>query len=245
MVFEPRSYRAAVTASDLTCFEVVAGETDLQILAVRDLREQALHVVRAVREPLERYIAGHPRFLESYVPLPVEPDAPEIIAAMARAGALAGVGPMAAVAGAVAQRVAEALSTASPEVLVENGGDLFLIGERERTVALWAGPRGTRGVGLRLAPDRLPCAVATSSGRIGHSVSFGDADAVTILSADGALADAVATAVANRVHCSDDLQAGLDHAAAIPGVDGAIVAVDGAIAAWGAVELVPVDADLA
>lgn len=237
MVYEPRFYRKAVAPEGLICFEVVHKETDLQICAVKELSSQAHGAILRARQDIETYIASHPRFAESYSPVDVDSDAPPIVADMARAGHTAGVGPMAAVAGAIAEYVARALVEDSEEVIVENGGDVFVIGRIERTLALWAGDEGVRGVGLVLAPEMMPVAVCTSSGRIGHSTSFGAADAVTVLSADASLADAVATALANRIRRPEDVDLALQSAQAIEGVLGVVATVNGRIGAWGSVKL--------
>jgi hypothetical protein len=241
MSYEPRTYRRTVSPGDLVSFEVTVRETDLQISAQRDLSAPAIALVEEARNLLETYIAGHPRFAESYVPLEVEPGAPALVSAMAGAAHIANVGPMAAVAGAVAEHVARGLTADSPEVIVENGGDVYLMGSCDRTLALWAGEGGARGVGILVTARLLPIAVCTSSGRIGHSTSFGAADAVTVLASDGALADAVATALANRVRGPGDVERALEAAAGVRGVRGAVVTVDGHVGAWGDVHLVPVD----
>ncbi len=243
MVFEPRFYREQQSATGLTSFEVVVGETDLWIAAEREMPDLARSLIVGVRGELEAYIAAHPRFAESFVPVPVDAVAPPVVQRMARAAAAAGVGPMAAVAGAVAEVVARGLHDAgSDQVIVENGGDVYLIGTTERTVALWAGSAGAAGVGLRVPGSALPLAVATSSGTVGPSVSYGSADAVAVLAASGALADAAASAIANRVHGADDLEAAMERARSIAGVIGCVATIGGAVAAWGAVELVPVGA---
>lgn len=245
MAYEPRRYRESVSAQGLVAFEVVVAETDLQILARQDLTTQAFELVHGLRTGLESYIASHPRFAESFVPVPVDSSAPPLAVAMADGARAAGVGPMAGVAGGIAQRVAEGLRPWSDEVIVENGGDTYLVGRHDRLVALWAGDSGARGVGLRIKAAQLPCAVATSSGKVGHSTSFGAADSVTILSRDGALADAVATATANRLRDASGLPAAVEFARAVPGITGVFASAGGSLAAWGAVELVPIDADLA
>lgn len=249
MVYEPRTYRRAVSASSLVAFQVVLAQTDLQILASRDLSDEALTLVTDVRSELEDYAAAHPRFVESFSPVPIEPDAPAIVREMAEAARVSGVGPMAAVAGAVAEHVARGLSVISAEVIVENGGDVYLMGSRQRVVGVFAGagegPRGVAaGLGIRIGPEMLPCAVATSSGRIGPSVSLGSADAATVIARSGALADAVASVVGNRVRSADDLEGAMAVGSAIDGVLGIVATIDGAVGAWGAVELVPLDADL-
>src|SRR5574340_705340 len=210
MVWEPRTYRNDTAASGLVTFEVVHGETDLQVSALSDLTGEATRVVAGLRADLEGYIGSHPRFAESFVPIDADADAPEIIRAMAAASSAAGVGPMAAVAGAVAERVARALSAHSAEVIVENGGDLFVIGSVPRRVLLLAGDSPMSGrMALTLGVGMLPGAVCTSSGKVGHSVSLGVAHAVTVLAPDGAVADAAATAAGNLVHRPADIERAL------------------------------------
>jgi hypothetical protein len=241
MTWEPRTYRRTVDAVGLVTFEVVLAETDLQISASADLSGIAADLVRSLRADLKGYIATHPRFAESYVPVEVEPGAPEIVRAMADAARVAGVGPMAAVAGAIAERVARGLAGHAAEVIVENGGDLFVIGRTQRLIALVAGDSPLSGtVAIALPPEMQPAAVCTSSGKVGHSVSHGSSHAVTIVASDGALADAVATAVGNTVHDAGDVEPALERARAIEGVRGAVVIAGESIGAAGGVTLVPV-----
>jgi ApbE superfamily uncharacterized protein (UPF0280 family) len=241
MVWEPRTYRAAVDAAGLVTFEVVCAETDLQISAACDLSAQAGVLVRELRHELEAYIAKYPRFGESYVPVDVDPGAPEMVRAMADAADAAGVGPMAAVAGAIAERVARGLEPASSEVIVENGGDVFIISRQSRVVTVGAqGSPLSEQIAIRVERGRMPAAVCTSSGKVGHSVSHGAAHAVTIVADDGALADAVATAVGNVVHGPDDIDAGLAKARSVPGVRGALVVVGDRAGVVGDVQLVRV-----
>jgi len=239
VVFEPREYRQRVDAGSLVAFEVVVGETDLQVLAERDLSADAVRLVLAARAELEAYLSAHPAFGATHAPHPVDDTAGPLVRAMAAAAERAGVGPMAAVAGAIAEHVARGLAALSERVVVENGGDLYLIGRRDLTVALHTGEHGATGVGLRLRGADLPLAVATSSGTFGHSHSYGTADTVTVLARDGALADAVATAAGNRVHAPDDVHAALAFSLGVEGVRAAVVTAGGAIGVLGDVELVP------
>lgn len=241
MVYEPRTYRALVDPTDLVTFEVVHGETDLQVSALRNLSAEARELVRGLRAELEAFIATFPRFAESHIPIDIPPAAPAIAQAMAEAAKVAGVGPMAAVAGAFAEAVARGLEPLSDEVVVENGGDLYLVGRRERTVLLSAGDSPLSGaVALALGAEALPVAVCTSSGRVGPSVSYGSAHAATVLARNGALADAAASAVGNLVHGPDDIERALARARTIEGVLGAVVIADDHIGATGStVRLVP------
>ena len=209
------------------------------VLAEGDLSAAVRDLVMTHRDRLERYIAAHPGFRESLVPVFVPPIAPGVVRAMAAAGEAAGVGPMAAVAGAIAEAVGAGLVGESPNLIIENGGDLYLATTRERTVGLYTGDARIDGaVGIRVGADRSPLGICTSSGRIGHSLSFGDAASATVIASSCALADAAATAVGNVVRGRSGLQEGLRAAAAIPGVTGAVVTRGGELGAWGDVELV-------
>lgn len=238
MVWEPRTYRRAVDPAGLVSFEVRFGETDLQVCALRDLSREAGEAVAAARAELESYIVSDPRFRTSFVPVEVPADAPPIVRVMAAAGRAAGVGPMAAVAGAIAERVARALEPLSAEVIVENGGDLYLTGRTGRSALLLAGDSPLSGrASIALAPEDLPVAVCTSSGKVGHSVSLGSAHAVTVVAEDGAVADAVATALGNRVHEPGDIARALARGASIPGVRGIVVIAGDRIGAAGGITL--------
>jgi ApbE superfamily uncharacterized protein (UPF0280 family) len=158
---------------------------------------------------------------------------------MTAAGAAAGVGPMAAVAGAIAEAVGRGLLAHSNEVVVENGGDIFLQTDEPALAAVYAGtsPLSLK-VGLRVGGGGRPCAVCTSSGTVGHSLSLGRADAATVVARSGALADAAATAVGNRVGSRRDLAAAIEFGRRIPGVEGIVVIAGDRIGAWGGLEIV-------
>ena len=237
--FGPRTYQDWMTVDDLCSFRVVVKETELLILASADLSEQATHHVREVREQLETYVADHPEFQASFEPVDVDPQAPVIIRRMASAAKLAGVGPFAAVAGAVAESVGRALLSYSDEVIVENGGDIFTAGHQERIFGIYAGESPLTGkLGLRINAAQMPCGVCTSSGSVGPSVSYGRADAAIVIAKSTILADACATALGNIIQCVEDIAMGINFAKEIPGIDGAVVIVEGNIGAWGDFEFV-------
>ncbi|MEW6595320.1 MAG: UPF0280 family protein [Thermodesulfobacteriota bacterium] len=242
--YRRRDYRRQVSAGNLAAFSVQVRETDLQILACRDLTAEASAAVLRCRCQIEGYLAGHPAFLPALTPLPDDPLAPPIVREMLRAALLAGVGPMAAVAGAVAEAVGRVLLACDGvrEASVENGGDIFLARREECVVAIFAGasPLSSR-VGLRISPGRMPLGICTSSGTVGHSLSFGTADAVTVLAASTALADAAATRIGNEVRSVRDLDRALAVGRGIAGVEGLVVIKDDQLGAWGEVELVRLD----
>jgi len=231
-------YRRRMAAAELAGFTVAIAESDLHVSAARDLTADALRELRAVRGQIEGYIREHPGFQETLAPWPEDPAAPPAVREMISAGRVAGVGPMAAVAGAVAGHVGRALLAESPEVIVENGGDIFMASRRERVAAIFAGTsKLSMKLGLRLPPAPEGLGLCTSSGTVGPSLSFGKADAAVILAADPALADACATALGNRVKSAADLQRAMDWAATVPGLDGALAIIGEDLAAWGRMEL--------
>lgn len=193
--------------------------------------EPVMEEIRRQRAILEQYIRRHPQFRTALVPIELLDGAPPIARRMAAAARLAGVGPMAAVAGAVAQAAAEAaLEAGAGEAIVENGGDIYLVSPREAVIGLYAGGHPLSGrLAFRVPASRMPLSICSSSSRFGHSLSFGDCDLATVLSADGALADAAATLAANSVKRASDVAAALERVAAIPGILGVLILQDGQV----------------
>ena len=181
-----------------------------------------------LRGHIENYIAKYPLFGKSLKPLEPTDDAPSVVGDMIAGSKAAGVGPMAAVAGAIAQHAAEAaISAGAAEAIVENGGDIFLQCNRDTIVSLHTGTIsiGNR-VAFRIPPSVSPVSVCSSSGAMGHSMSFGSADLVTVVSENAALADAAATALCNVVSTMEDIEPALEKGMAIEGVMGVLIVVD-------------------
>jgi ApbE superfamily uncharacterized protein (UPF0280 family) len=180
------------------------------------------------RQILEDYIRRHPAFGTSFEPVELLPDAPEVAQRMARAAWLVGVGPMAAVAGTMAQLAAEAgLSAGAQEAIVDNGGDIYLNAASPVVIALHTGTSKLADcLAFSLRPEDTPVAICSSSGKMGHSISLGQCDLATVVAKDGALADAAATRAANLVRTADDVDAALERIMAIEGIDGLIIVKD-------------------
>lgn len=239
MTYQPRTYRSLVDSHRLTAFTVTVKETDLHVQARSDLTALARELTLEHRGYLEAYIRRHPDFLSTLEPWPLTGPAPTVVGDMIAAAAAAGVGPMAAVAGAIAEHVGQGLLPYSEEVIIENGGDIFLKTETTATVAIFAGPSPlSLKVGVRIACGGRPLGVCTSSGTVGHSLSFGKADAVCVVSRSCALADAAATAVGNRVRSRQDIVGGIEFGKTVPGVQGLVIVVGDQLGAWGEVEVV-------
>jgi ApbE superfamily uncharacterized protein (UPF0280 family) len=177
------------------------------------------------RRILENYIENHPAFLDSFEPIELLEGAPEVAQRMARAACLVGVGPMAAVAGAMARCAAEAgLKAGAREVIVENGGDIYLKAAEPVIIALNAGTaKLSNRLGFSLKPSDTPISICSSSGKMGHSTSLGACDLATVVAKDAALADAAATQAANLVNSEEDVNPALQRIAAIEGIDGVVI----------------------
>jgi ApbE superfamily uncharacterized protein (UPF0280 family) len=239
-MYQPRSYRHWVKDKDLTSFKVVVKETDLHIRASSDLEPKALELVTKYRDMLERYIEQHPSFLTSLEPIAAENNAPPIITKMTEAAEKARVGPMATVAGAIAEFIGSELLALSPEIIVENGGDIYLKTLKKRLIGIFAGKSPLSGkIALEINAEETPLGICTSSGTVGHSLSFGKADAAIVLSKSATLADAVATAIGNLIMQSDDIPLGIEFAQSIEGVRGVIIIKDDKMGVWGEVKVSP------
>jgi ApbE superfamily uncharacterized protein (UPF0280 family) len=210
-------------------------ETHLSVSADKLDETKVRGYLASVYDELECYIGGNIFFASSLEPVEVGEDAPKLVKKMALAAEAAGVGPMAAVAGAFAQEVGEfILAHGAREVVVENGGDIYLKLTREKTVGIYAGDSEfSNKIALKVQPEETPCGVCTSSGTLGHSISFGEADAVTVVADSAFLADAAATAVANEVVGEDGVEKALEKAKEIRGIRGALIIKGGELAAWG------------
>jgi ApbE superfamily uncharacterized protein (UPF0280 family) len=229
-----------VASGELIPQPVCQSESDLLILADGDVAARAGSLLAQLRSDLEAYIRRDPRFLTARTPHPPLPDAPLVARRMAEAAKRYGVGPMAAVAGAIAEGVGEQLAGSNREVVVENGGDIYVRCRRPVVFTLYAGGDSPFSGRLRFGTrnTRGTMGVCTSSGTVGHSFSRGRADAVCVIARSTPLADAAATALANRVQNPEDIDPILEIAAADDSILGLLAAFGDRLGIWGDVEIV-------
>lgn len=221
-----RLYRLETQAEGLVSFRVVVRESDLLVWAERDLSQEVAEEVLGIHDELEGFMELHRRFRDSLVPYDVPDGSPAVVRSLAEAAKAVGVGPMAGVAGVVADRVGSCLLRESREVIVENGGDLFVATRRERKVGIYAGSSPLSGkLALSVPPAPDGYGICTSSATVGPSLSLGIADVALVKADSAVLADAAASALGNRVKKEGDIEGALafilDHA----GIQGALVIV--------------------
>jgi ApbE superfamily uncharacterized protein (UPF0280 family) len=188
-------------------FRIDHLETDLWIAVsatgyTSAVKKYSLEQILFYRSILDNHIRKFPEFLTSLTPLVIKSAVHPLVQDMYMAAGEAGTGPMSAVAGAIAEYLCEDLIAqfGFPEVVVENGGDIFMKLTSPATISVFAGssPLSDK-IGLIVKPEQTPLSICSSSGTLGHSLSFGTADASTIACSSGALADAFATACCNEV----------------------------------------------
>jgi hypothetical protein len=239
MIYQERTYRNYVKADNLIKFEVIEKESDLLVLANKNLHNEALALVLKYRAELEKYIQADPKFVKSFTPYFIHYNAPPIAKAMAAAARKAKVGPMAAVAGTIAEFVGKGLLHLTDEIIIENGGDIFFKINQTRKLGIFAGDSPfSEKIALEIEPQEYSFGICCSSGTLGHSFSFGQADAVVVISKSTPLADAAATAIANVVKDAADIDNALKVAKKIRGLDGVLIIKGDQLGALGKIKLV-------
>lgn len=224
------------------CFDVEIEQTKLFVASNLNLYEKTRQAVLKYRKNIADYINLNPSFLTSLSPIKVPNTVPSIIKDMALAGEKANVGPMASVAGAIAEKVGIELLNFSSEVIVENGGDIFLATHHPVKVAIFAGKSSlSLKLALQIEPEQTPLGICTSAGTVGPSLSFGLADAVCVVSKSATIADAYATAIGNIIQSHEDMDKGIEIAKRnSDDIIGLVIIIRDYIAIWGGIRIMSI-----
>lgn len=238
-LYQERLYRNCLAPANLVRLEVKIRESDLLIFAEGDLRKLAYEALADARRQIERHIEHDAEFSRTLAPYAVREDSAGIVREMACSSRKWGVGPMAAVAGAIAEHVGRALLAESRSVIVENGGDVFVSLPRKMVLRLYAGEESpfSDRVLLEIPESHDGLGVCTSSAVVGHSLSLGCADAVTAIADSASLADSAATAIANRISCPQDVDCVIDEVSKTGRLRGLVVAAGNRMGLWGDVRI--------
>jgi len=221
----------------LVGFNVCIKETDMYILAEKDLSAVAAKTVKKLRDEIEYYIAGHKEFLTSLTPVSAHEPSPEIVKKMVQASKLCDVGPMAAVAGAISEFTSIQLLKHSKEVIVENGGDIFACTKQDLIIGVYAKNKKFSNLKIKILKEQMPIGICTSSGMFGHSFSFGKADAAVVISKDTSLADSAATRLCNEIKSKEDIGKTIKIAQNTMGIEGVVLIKDDILGVWGNINL--------
>ena len=233
-MYKKRFYRTNTYNSDLVAFHVRHFESNLQICAHSDLSGISFEYLRRFHEQVSDYCQSHPEFEKSLRPVKIAEKTPEIIRTMYKASMRAGVGPMATVAGAIAEAVGKKLLKHSREIIIENGGDIFIAVSKDRKIGIFAGIGNVcNHLIINIKSYQSPCGICTSSGQFGHSLSMGNTCATIIISKSSALADGYATAFGNMVNNDDDINLALKSARKKKDINGIVIITSSKMAAYG------------
>ncbi|MDY6960051.1 MAG: UPF0280 family protein [Halobacteriota archaeon] len=207
-------------------------ETVVSIIAEEEFILPAKEAIMHHRRELEDFITKDPFFSLTLEPYPESEDAPKIVRRMIEASLKVGIGPMSAVAGTISQLAVEAMIDAGATyAIVDNGGDIALINDKEVLVGIYAGE--INDFAFKVKPRDSILGICTSSGKIGPSISFGNSDAVTVISGNTSVADSAATAIGNLVTDEKSINNAINNFSGIDGIDGILIICDGRIGTWG------------
>ena len=237
--YEERFYRNISRPAELVCYAVQHKETDLFCCTGDDLSDLIKERVLAYRYQLETYIKINPLFQESLIPIKDDPIAPPIVREMIQASAAIGVGPMATVAGAICEYIGRDIAGLTHDFIIENGGDICLRTSVERTIQIHAGTSPfSDHIGIKIPASAEPQGVCTSSGTVGHSLSFGRADAVCILGRSALFADGLATYLGNIVKKKDDIARAIEEGQKFSDITAILIILGDQLGAWGDLDII-------
>lgn len=245
MEYKDRNYRSRFAGDNRRWFSVKFLESDLWIGVDSGSYSQSMEadtyaLLVDLRRAMDAYLLMDPQYKAALQPYDADLEAPDILKEMSRVSHKTGIGPMSAVAGAVALKVAEFLKSkyGVKEVIVENGGDIYADATADMDIAVFAGQSPlSEKVGLHIPASAFPCGICTSSGTVGPSLSLGKADAMLIVCRDVLLADSYATAMANRIKTVNDLQPVIEQIQSIPDILAALAIKGDRLAVSGLYEL--------
>ena len=245
MEYKERSYRSRFSNDERRWFCVKFLESDLWIGVDNgsysaSMEADVYAMLVELRRSMDAYLLMDPAYKTALTQYDAGLEAPAILKDMSKVSHTTGIGPMSAVAGAVALRVANFIKQqyGVKEVIVENGGDIYAEAHSDMDIAVFAGQSPlSEKIGLHIPEADFPLGICTSSGTVGPSLSLGRADAVMIVCRDVLQADSYATAMANRIQSVNDLQPVIDRIQNTPDILGAIAVKDDRLAVCGQFEL--------
>jgi len=238
-LYEERFYRRISRPEDLVCYEIIHRETDLFCGTKVDLSRYIKERLIYYRHQLDEYIKLRPAFKESFVPIGNDKYAPPIVKKMIEASAAIGVGPLACVAGAIAEFIGNDIVSMTDEFILENGGDIYLKTKRQRKILIYAKDSPfSEKIAISINPSEKALGVCTSSGTVGHSISFGRADAVCVVGESSLFCDGVATYIGNIVKQKDDISFAIEKAKTFKEIRGILIIINDRIGVWGDLQLV-------
>lgn len=233
-----RYYRYFHDNSRWKTSQIKEETSDLMIMSSDNIELNINEYVRTLREKLREHIQQYPEFLSSFQPLQCPDNAPEFITEMYKAAELFNVGPMAAVAGAIAEKTGQYIRKNNKEVIIENGGDIWVSLSQNAKIGIYNAKTMFKDkLAIKINSNNTPLGICTSSGQFGHSTSFGKADIVTVVSPSAIIADTAATALCNKIQSEHLIEPTLNYANSFDQITGVIIIYKDKIGIIGDIEL--------
>lgn len=232
-------YRRKVRNGEKYNWKVIYKYSDLLISSDKDISDKIEKPVKEIYKLLEFCIKKDPIFFKSLSPVRIKSYFPEIIKKMCEKSAIFNVGPMATVAGAVSEYLADNLNKYCSQLIIENGGDVYIRSKKDVNVGVYLKNKYFEDkINLKIKKGNTPCGLCSSSGSFGHSLSLGKSDLVVVLAESTVSADGAATAVANNIISPDDISQTINHYKKVNEVEGILIVKDSKIGLWGNLELI-------
>lgn len=231
-------YRKNISVKGKYSYRLKYKYTDLFITSDREISREIKEPVVSFYNEMEKVFSGNKAFGKSLTPVSIIDSHPHIVKEMCRAGEIFRVGPMAAVAGAVCDKIADSISEKCSFLMIENGGDVYIKSDIPVSAGLFSNNKYFRDrLNISINADSTPCGLCSSSGIMGHSLSLGKSDLVTVMSGSTVMADAAATAIANSIRGKADADRALEHYRNYKEIKGLVIIKDDRLAIWGALQL--------
>jgi len=212
-------------------FEI--GQTAVTIISDRKYLKVAKEAIFDARSQIGSKIHQDPFFGTTYEPYRPSDKDDHVVRRMCDASLLASVGPMAAVAGAIAEHAVTAMRDAGSEyAIVDNGGDVAIVCDRDVNIGMYADVNGRR-LSIRIPPTDDVLGICSSSASVGPSVSLGRSDISTVISRNVTLADACATTLGNLIKERQNMEEHLETVCSIDGITGCLAYCDGVLGMCG------------
>ncbi|HPU29154.1 MAG TPA: UPF0280 family protein [Syntrophorhabdaceae bacterium] len=238
-MYEERFYRQVSRPHDLICYEVIHKETDILCCTKKDISQHIKERLIHYRYQLDEYIKLRPEFKDSFIPISYDKYAPPIVKKMIEASSIIGVGPLACVAGAIAEFIGNDISSLTDEFILENGGDIYLKTKKQRKILIYAKDSPfSKKIALNIKPSEKAYGICTSSGTVGHSLSFGKTDAVCVIGESSLFCDGLATYIGNIVKKRDDISNAIEKAKTFKEIKGILIIMKDHLGVWGDIQIV-------
>ncbi|MCL5072673.1 MAG: UPF0280 family protein [Actinobacteria bacterium] len=232
-------YRVLVNSKSRFRWKINYKYKNTNIISNVDISSKIPNVLIDFYKVIEEFIKNNPVFAKTFNAFNTDIRFPEIVKKMCRGSVMFNVGPMASIAGAVCEYMAEELSKKNSYLAIENGGDIYIKSQNDVITGLFLKSKYFRdNLKMKIKKELLPCGIASSSGTLGHSLSLGKSDLIVVVCKSAILADSAATAAGNLIKTKEDIEKTLNYFTNFKEILAMVIIKDDKIGLYGNIELV-------